>query len=76
MNYLLEKLIFLLFFLHNLILLCQKILKLNSTHYSIMKIPNKRELQQIPNNHSSETDFKDFTNLYKKYTAKPVFFSC
>ena len=32
----------------------------------IMKIPNKRELQQIAINHSSDIDFKDFINIYKK----------
>ena len=36
-----------------------------------MKIPNKQELQQIAFNHSSDIDFKDFMNLYKKCTAKP-----
>ena len=36
-----------------------------------MKIPNKRELQQIAFNHSSDIAFKDFMNLYKKCTAKP-----
>ena len=35
-----------------------------------MKIPNKQELHQIAFNHSSDIDFKDFMNLYKKYTAK------
>ena len=30
---------------------------LNSTHYCIMKIPNKRELQQIVFNHSSDMNF-------------------
>ena len=35
-----------------------------------MKIPDKRELQQIVFNHSSYIDFKDFLNLYKKCTAK------
>ena len=33
-------------------------IKLNSTHYFIMKIPNKRELEQIGFNHSSDVDFK------------------
>ena len=42
--------------------------KLNSTHFFIMKIPNKRELQQIALNHSSDIDFKDFMKIYKKYT--------
>ena len=35
-----------------------------------MKIPNKREFQEIVINHSSDTDFEDFMNLYKKCTAK------
>ena len=39
-----------------------------------MKIPNKRELQQITFNHSSDFDFQDFMNLYKKCTAKPYSF--
>ena len=36
--------------------------------------PNKQELQKITFNHSSDTDFKDFMNLYKKCTAKPYSF--
>ena len=36
-----------------------------------MKIPNKREHQQIEFNHSSDIDFTDFMNLFKKCTAKP-----
>ena len=51
-----------------------KNIRLNSTHYFIMKIPNKRELQQIAFNHSSDIDFQDFINLYKKCTAKPYSF--
>ena len=51
-----------------------KNIRLNSTHYFVMKIPNKRELQQIAFNHSSDIDFQDFMNLYKKCTAKP--YSC
>ena len=42
-----------------------KDVRLNSTHFFIMKIPNKRELQQIALNHSSDIDFKDFMNIYK-----------
>ena len=47
---------------------------LNSTHFFIMKIPNKRELQQIALNHSSDIDFKDFIKVYKKCTAEPYSF--
>ena len=65
---------FLLFLSHNLILLFQKNIRLNLTHYFVMKIPNKRELKQIAFNHSSDFDFQDFMNLYKKYTAKPYSF--
>ena len=39
-----------------------------------MKIPNKKELQQIALNHSSDTYFKDFMNHYKKCTPKPYTF--
>ena len=42
-----------------------KDVRLNSTHFFIMKIPNKRELQQTALNHSSDIDFKDFMNLQK-----------
>ena len=39
-----------------------------------MKIPNKREFQQIAFNHSSDIDFQDFMNPYKKCTSKPYSF--
>ena len=51
-----------------------KNIRLNSTHYSVMIIPNKGELQQIAFNHSSDIDFQHFINLYKKRTAKPYSF--
>ena len=51
-----------------------KDVRLNSTHFFIMKIPIKRELQQIALNHSSDIDFKDFMNIYKKYTKEPYSF--
>ena len=44
--------------------------RLNTTHFFIMKIPNKREFQQIAINHSSDIDFKDFVKIYKKCTDK------
>ena len=40
--------------------------KLNSTHFFIMKIKKKRELQQIAKDYSSDVDFKDFMKIYKK----------
>ena len=46
--------------------------RLNSTHYFIMKIPNKGELHQIAFNHSSDIDFQDFMINVKRY-CKTVF---
>ena len=39
-----------------------------------MKIPNKREIQQIALNQSSDIDFKDSIKFYKKWTAEPYSF--
>ena len=36
-----------------------KDVRLNSTHYLIMKINNKRELQNIAINHSADIDYQD-----------------
>ena len=47
-----------------------KNITLNSTHYFVMKILNKRELQQIAFNHSSGIDFQAFMNIYKS-TSEP-----
>ena len=52
-----------------------KVIRLNATHYFIMKIPNKRELQEIESNHSYDIDFKNFMKLYKEYTKEPYSFS-
>ena len=51
-----------------------KDVRLNTTHVFIMKILNKRELQQIALNHSSDIDYKDFVNIYKKCTDEPYSF--
>ena len=39
-----------------------------------MKIRNKRELQQIVLNHSSDISSKDFIKIHKKCTAEPYSF--
>ena len=52
-----------------------KNITLKSTHYFVMKISNKRELQQVAFNHSSDIDFQDFIKFYKKCTEKPYSFS-
>ena len=43
---------------------------LNTSHFCISKILNKRELQQIAVNHSSDINTKDFANIYRKCTAE------
>ena len=58
----------------SLILLRPKNIKLKTTPYFIMEIPNKWELQQIALNHSSDIDFADFLYLCKTCTAKPYSF--
>ena len=47
-----------------------KDIRLNIAHYFIIKILNRRDLQQI----ASDIDFKDFTKLYRKCTAKSFSF--
>ena len=48
--------------------------RLNSTHYLIIKIYNKTELQNIAINHSVDIDYKDFLKIYREYTKEPYFF--
>ena len=47
-----------------------KDVRLNSTHYFFMKINNKRELQNIANNHSAGIDYKDFIKIYRECTKQ------
>ena len=51
-----------------------KIIRLNATRYISIKIPVKRELQQIASNNLSDIDFKELMKLYKDYTKKPYSF--
>ena len=51
-----------------------KDVRLNTTHFFISKIPNKRELQQIAINHSLYISTNDLTNIYKECTAEPSSF--
>ena len=48
--------------------------RLNSTRFFIMKIPNKRELQQTTLNHLSDIDFKNFIKIHKSFTAELFYF--
>ena len=51
-----------------------KYVRLNSTHFFIMKIPSNRELQQTALNHSSYIDFKDFIKIYKNVLQNHILF--
>ena len=51
-----------------------KDVRLNTTHFFIMKILNKRELEQIAINPSSDINTRDFINIYKKCTGNPYSF--
>ena len=48
--------------------------RLNSTHYLIMKITNRKDLQQIAIDHSADTDYKDFLKIYRNCTKEPYSF--
>ena len=48
--------------------------RLNSTHFLIMKIPNKREIQQMALSHSSDIEFKDFIKIYKNVLLDHILF--
>ena len=39
-----------------------------------MKIPNKKELQQVASNNFADIEFKDFMKHYKDYTKEPFSF--
>ena len=51
-----------------------KDVRLNSTDYLIMKINNKRELQNIAINHSANIDYQDFLKIYRVCTKEPFNF--
>ena len=51
-----------------------KDVKLNSTHYLIMKINNSTELKNIAINHSAEIDYNSFKKIYRECTKEPYNF--
>ena len=51
-----------------------KDVRLNSTYYLIMKINNRKELQNIAINHSADIDYIDFVRIYRECTRKPYSF--
>ena len=62
-----------LIFISNSYFKVPKTIRLTTTHYFIMNLPNKRELQQITSNHSSDIELKEFIKLnqnYKRYRQR------
>ena len=51
-----------------------KDVRLNSTHYLIVKINNKRELQNIAISHSADIDYENFIKICRECTKKPYSF--
>ena len=52
----------------------QKEVRLNSTHYLIIQIHKKRDLQQIATNHSADICYNGFMKIYRKCTSEPYSF--
>ena len=48
--------------------------RLNTTHFFIIKIPNKRKIQQVNINHSSDINFKDFVKIYENVLISHIHF--
>ena len=51
-----------------------KDVRLNSTHYMLMKIGNKKELKRIAEEKSGHLDYKDFLKMYNYCTEEPYCF--
>ena len=51
-----------------------KDVRLNSTHYILMKIVNKKELKRIAEEKSGHLDYKDFLRIYNYCTREPYSF--
>ena len=53
-----------------------KDVRLNSTHYLIMKINSNRELKNNAVNYSADIDYKDFVKIYRECTKKKTYSFC
>ena len=69
-----KKLNILLVFIKQSYFSVSKDIRLNSTHYLIMKISNRKKSQNIAINHSADIDYQDFMKIYRKYTKEPYNF--
>ena len=51
-----------------------KNVRLNSTHYFVRKINNRKELQNIAINYSPDINYKDFVKIYRECIKEPFNF--
>ena len=51
-----------------------KDIRLNLTHYLIIKIPSRKELENIAINYPAEIDYNNFVRIYGECTRKPYSF--
>ena len=51
-----------------------KVVRLNSEHYLIMKVNNRKELQNIAINHFADIDYQYFMKIYRECTKEPFNF--
>ena len=51
-----------------------KNVKLNSTHYFIMKIKKRKEIQNIAISNSADVDYKNFMKIYRECIKEPYSF--
>ena len=51
-----------------------KDVRLNSTHYLIMKINNRKKLQNIAINHFADIDYKSLIKIYRECTKNHILF--
>ena len=63
-----------LFFITQSYFSVSKDVRLNTTHYFIMKINGKRELENTARNHSADIDYKYFMKIYRECTKEPFDF--
>ena len=61
-------------FYYSVLLFCSKDVRLNSTHYLIMEINNRRGLQNIAINLFADIDYQDFKKIYRGCTNEPFNF--
>ena len=69
-----QKTKFSLVFLTQSYFLVPKDVRLNSTHYLIMKINNRKELKNIATDHSADIYYQDFKKIYRECTKEPYNF--